>query len=237
LSGPYNPAGNPILATDGDLYGVTSGGGSNKLGVVYNVNPSTHQLKTISNFTFGGPASGPNTALFQATDGNFYGGTNAVAAPGKIFKVTPAGEISTFYTFSTIAIGLVGPLIQGSDGNFYGAAGILVFQLKPDGTFKVLHTFGQGTDGKGPAGAVAQGPNGNLYGLCVVGGTAGNGTIYEISTDGSSYSVLHNFGDRSVPNDGQNPSGSLLLGADNNFYGTTEFGGSARKGTIFKVSP
>jgi uncharacterized repeat protein (TIGR03803 family) len=151
--------------------------------------------------------------------------------------MTPHGAVSTFYTFSSTATSLTGPLIEGTDGNFYGTAGSIVFQLTPDATLTVLHTFGQGTDGKGTAGAVVQGPNGNLYGLCTVGGTAGDGTIYEISTDGSSYSVLHNFGDGSIQNDGQNPSGRLLLGADNNFYDVTEFGGSAGKGTIFKVSP
>jgi uncharacterized repeat protein (TIGR03803 family) len=173
------------------------------------------------------------TTLLLATDGNFYGGTYE----GQIFKMTPDGTVSAFYTFSSTADSLNGPLIKGSDGNFYGTAGGVVFQLTPDATLTILHTFGQGTDGKGSIGAVAQGPNGNLYGLCNLGGTAGDGTIYEVSTDGSSYTVLHNFGDGSVPNDGQNPEGSLLLGADNNFYGVTDFGGSAGKGTIFKVSP
>jgi uncharacterized repeat protein (TIGR03803 family) len=130
-----------------------------------------------------------------------------------------------------------GPLIEGSDGNFYGTEANSVFKLTPGGKFTVLHIFGKGKDGKGPAGAVAQGPNGNLYGMCFGGGTAGDGTIYEVSTDGFSYAVLHNFGDGSIPNDGQNPNENLLLGSDNNFYGTTSQGGSAGKGTIFKVSP
>jgi uncharacterized repeat protein (TIGR03803 family) len=177
--------------------------------------------------------------LLLATDGNFYGGTSVSANySGTIFELTPSGTVSSFYTFAgDNGVSLDGPLIEGSDGNFYGTAGGFVFQLTPEATLTILHTFGQGTDGKGPIGAVAQGPNGNLYGLCYLGGTAGYGTIYEVSTDGSSYTVLHNFGDGSLPNDGQNPEASLVLGADNNFYGVTNFGGSAGKGTIFKVSP
>jgi uncharacterized repeat protein (TIGR03803 family) len=112
-----------------------------------------------------------------------------------------------------------------------------VFKLTPNASLTILHTFGQGTDGLAPLGAVAKGPNGNLYGLCQAGGTAGQGTIYEISTDGSSYVVLHNFGDGSIQNDGQGPVGRLLLGVDNDFYGVTFQGGTANRGTIFKVSP
>jgi uncharacterized repeat protein (TIGR03803 family) len=239
-SDPSAPAGSLILGSNGDPYGVTEYGGSDiGGGTAYTVNFKTHALSVIHNFQ--GPAltDSPDTALLLATDGNFYGGTYGSGnTAGTIFKMSPKGKVSTFYTFSTSVLGgLFGPLIQGSDGNFYGVADIYLFQLTPDAVLTVLHTFGQGTDGGAPAGAVAQGPNGNLYGMCAAGGTAGYGTIYESSTDGSTYTVLHNFGDGSVPNDGQNPDGRLLLGADNNFYGVTENGGSAGKGTIFEVSP
>jgi uncharacterized repeat protein (TIGR03803 family) len=233
LTDPSVPAGSLIVGANDDLYGVTEDGGSNKGGTAYTVDPKTHAFTVIANFDGPAPDDSPTSTLLLATDGNFYGGT----WQGQIFEMTPDGTVSPFYTFSSNVDRLTAPLIEGTDGNFYGTAGSFVFQLTPDATLTVLHTFGQGTDGKGPAGAVAQGPNGNLYGLCTVGGTAGDGTIYEISTDGSSYTVLHNFGDGSITNDGQNPAGGLLLGADNNFYGVTEFGGSADTGTIFKVSP
>jgi len=237
--GPFGASGSLILGTNGHLYGVTVAGGSKNGGTAYTVNPKTHAFSVIHNFSSPAPTfSPPDTTLLLATDGDFYGGTFAsVNAAGQIFKMTPNREVSTFYTFATNGVGLHGPLIEGSDGNFYGTAGGFVFQLTPDATLTVLHTFGQGQDGSIPVGTVAQGLNGNLYGLCSIGGTADFGTIYEVSTDGSMYTVLHNFGDGSIQNDGQYPQGRLLLGADKNFYGVTESGGSAGKGTIFKVSP
>jgi uncharacterized repeat protein (TIGR03803 family) len=88
------------------------------------------------------------------------------------------------------------------------------------------------------------GPNGNLYGETFFGGTGGDGIIYEITPDGSTYTILHNFNDGTIPNDGSAPSGGLTLGADNNLYGTTGQGGaygvgpgSFGYGTLFKLSP
>jgi uncharacterized repeat protein (TIGR03803 family) len=236
-SGPWGPSGAPTLGTNGDLYGVTEFGGSQNDGTIYQVNAKTNAVTFIYEFQGPSPALSPWTDLLLGTDGDFYGSTNPGNSSGGIFKVTPGGKVSVVYSFSSTEGPMNGPLIEGSDGNFYGTEANSVFKLTPGGKFTVLHIFGKGKDGKGPAGAVAQGPNGNLYGMCFGGGTAGDGTIYEVSTDGFSYAVLHNFGDGSIPNDGQNPNENLLLGSDNNFYGTTSQGGSAGKGTIFKVSP
>jgi uncharacterized repeat protein (TIGR03803 family) len=187
--------------------------------------------------------------LVQGTDGNFYGstyytqGNSTPTQRGAFFKLTPGGQI-TFYPQS-LQLAVEGPLIQASDGNFYGMSGEglygisstpSVFSMTPSGVVTILHTFGQGTDGTFPWGTVVQGPNGNLYGTTSAGGTAGKGIIFEISTDGTSYTILHNFGDGSVANDGQHPSGTLIVGHDKNLYGTTELGGSAGLGIVFKFS-
>jgi uncharacterized repeat protein (TIGR03803 family) len=84
--------------------------------------------------------------------------------------------------------------------------------MTPDHVITTIHTF-QGSDGRLPNGLV-QGPNGNLYGTTQLGGTAGNGVVFEISTDGSLFTVLHNFGDGTITHDGKNPVGSLLVGPD-----------------------
>ena len=70
--------------------------------------------------------------MVLAADGNFYGttfsqgssGQPAQAIQGTIFKMTPAGTLTTLYNFcsqANCADGAGGTsLIQGSDGNFYG---------------------------------------------------------------------------------------------------------------------
>ena len=186
-------------------------------------------------------------------DENFYGFafSNSGAV---IFMMTPAGAVTTLYTFNGAGSPTGWTLMQASDGTFYGTNTVIgtynggtVFKLTgtpPSVTVTVLHNFGQGTDGASPSGPVVVGPNGNLYGETSSGGTSGlgDGTVYEIAPDGSAYTVLHNFGDGSIPNDGVYPRGGLTLGPDNNLYGTTFQGGAydqaaAGGGTLFKLSP
>jgi uncharacterized repeat protein (TIGR03803 family) len=244
------PLGNVILGSDGYFYGTTgAGGGSPPLlfdGAVYKLAPKTHAFTNVYGFSRSGNFQ-PHAALVQGTDGNFYGSTYYIpgnSTPtqwGAFFKLTPGGQI-TFYP-QTLQLAVEGPLIQASDGNFYGMSGEglfgisstpSVFSMTTSGVVTILHNFGQGTDGAFPWGTVVQGPNGNLYGTTSAGGTGGKGIIFEISTDGTSYTILHNFGDGSVANDGEHPSGTLIVGHDKNLYGTTELGGSAGLGTVFE---
>jgi uncharacterized repeat protein (TIGR03803 family) len=69
----------------------------------------------------------PFAGLLQATDGHFYGTTNAGGAhdKGTVFKITPSGTLTTLYSFCAQtdckdgALPYAG-LIQATDGNFYG---------------------------------------------------------------------------------------------------------------------
>jgi uncharacterized repeat protein (TIGR03803 family) len=239
-----DPVGRLILGADGDLYGVTEIGGSANQGTIYKVNPTSHAVKIVYSFPSNSSLLRPSTGLLLAADGNFYGAAGAVGNnPGEIYKMTPSGDVTTFYQFTGSGFPW-GALIQGSDGNFYGTAEgtssnmSFVYRLTPRGVLKVLHKF---TPSKGYTSVitlgVVLGPNGYLYGLSWGDGTGGMGTVYELSTNGSTFNVLHYFGDGSVPNDGADPDGILTVGTDGNLYGVTPRGGSAGDGTVFKISP
>jgi len=242
------PAGNVILGSDSFFYGTSGIGGPNNGGTVYKLDPTTHQATVVFGFATAYGAFGPANGLVQGNDGNFYCATAQLAGYrygywGAIIQVTPAGQANAESFPNLLA---TGPFIQGSNGTFYGVGGTFtneyiqssgfVFSFTTTGTLQTLHTFGQGTDGGYPAGTVVQGPNGDLYGITSQGGTAGKGILFEVSTDGTSYTVLHNFGDGSVPNDGAAPYGTLIVGQDKNLYGTTSDGGSAGLGTVFEFS-
>jgi len=133
------------------------------------------------------------------------------------------------------------PVLNGKDGALYGTTstggyvdGGTVFTIKPDGTgFLVLHSFGTTTnDGQDPSG-LCQDSQGNLYGTTFGGGDIGLGTVFKVSPNGVSYSILYSFG--SNPNDGANPAAALIIGADGALYGSTFSGGAYEGGTIFRL--
>jgi len=57
------------------------------------------------------------------------------------------------------------------------------------------------------------------------------------SAQGIPLTAFHVFDDGSVTSDGENPSSNLIEGSDGSFYGTTQSGGSASGGTVFKLTP
>jgi uncharacterized repeat protein (TIGR03803 family) len=94
---------------------------------------------------------------------------------------------------------------------------------------QTLYLFRGGNDGAYPFGALTLGNDGKFYGTSSGGGSAGDGTVFKVTTNGS-LTTLVDF------NYGAYPTGGLTLGIDGSFYGTTEAGGSANYGTVFKVT-
>ncbi len=131
-----------------------------------------------------------------------------------------------------------GDLIADSAGNLYGTTreggmfgGGTVFEISANGTETVLYSFGaKPGDGLQPVAGLVRDGAGNLYGTTYIGGVHGNGTVFELSPDGTE-TVLVSFNDP----DGQSPWGNLLRDSAGNLYGTTAEGGTLDNGTVFKV--
>jgi uncharacterized repeat protein (TIGR03803 family) len=229
-----------IQGADGDFYGTTQYGGPSNAGTVFKVTPSGLETVLYA-FTGGSDGSNPTVQLIQDTDGNLYGTTGYGGAfgSGTVFKVTPPGVETILYSFiggNDGANPFVG-LIQGADGNFYGttygggtASAGTVFKITPGGVETVLYSFAGGNDGANPIAALVQSADGNFYGTTILGGASGVGTIFKITPTGVE-TVLYTF---TGGNDGGNPTPGLIQGADGNFYGTTELGGTSNNGTVFK---
>src|SRR5215469_5125920 len=144
------PAGQVVQGSDGNFYGVTTGGGRNGLGTVYRITPEGVETDLQS---FSGPdGETPTAGLVQGSDGNFYGTTpGGHSTQGTVFKLTPEGVETTLYTFhpgnGSDGAQPSAALIQGSDGNFYGTSGGggkneggTMFQLTPAGVVTFLYS-------------------------------------------------------------------------------------------------
>jgi uncharacterized repeat protein (TIGR03803 family) len=67
-----------------------------------------------------------------------------------------------------------------------------------------------------------------LYGMTDYGGSAGNGVVFAVSTNGTDFTTVHNFTATYYPlyenGDGAHPQQSLIL-SGNTLYGASEAGG------------
>ena len=104
-------------------------------------------------------------------------------------------------------------------------------------TYSLLYSFTGGTDGATPAAGLVQDAQGNLYGTAEFGGDpactpSGCGTVFKLDTTGKE-TVLYHF--TGTGGDGANPVSDLVLDAQGNLYGTTEYGGNLGYGTVFKL--
>src|SRR5271170_1330466 len=103
----------------------------------------------------------------------------------------------------------------------------------PAQTLTTLHSF-HGADGSNPFAGLMQANNGNLYGTTSAGGANGDGTVFQITTNGT-LTTIHNFNHLS-PIDGAQPYAGLIQARDGNLYGTTVRGGSHNAGIVYKMT-
>ena len=117
--------------------------------------------------------------------------------------------------------------------SFIFLLGALPLNAQADWTMDWEYGFGGSTDnGILPWGGLIRDGDGNLYGTTRDGGdTLNDGTIFKISADGNTYSVLHRFNST----DGASPYAGLIMDGDGNLYGTTSTGGAYNNGTVFKL--
>ena len=257
---------------DGNFYGTTvSEGGTSArtlfsgtgCGTVFKVS-SVGTLATLHSFcSQSNCADGmePAGTLVQDASNNFYGITSGGGfnPGGTVFKITPAGVLTTVYSFCALAECADGQepvagLVQSrKNGNFYGTTALggingggTVFEITPSGKLTTLYSFcalANCTDGEEPVGTLVQAKDGSLYGEASAGGTAGLGavgcgTIFRITPAGK-LTTLFSFDFTN----GCGPSGGLIQASNGNFYGVTASGGSGgicqateNCGTAFKIT-
>jgi uncharacterized repeat protein (TIGR03803 family) len=235
-----------LQATDGNFYGITSGGG-NDFGTIFKCSISG-VANPISSFSLYG-AFNPSGNLMQASDGNLYGTTIAYnkAPLGTLFKCTTSGLFTILAHFTGDApYGFYpdGSLIQTSDGNLYGmtmeggatsgkypGGNGIIFKYDIDSNIiRTLVNFND-TNGGVPCGGLIQASDGCIYGMTSRGGTKDSGIIFKYTLAGT-LTTLVNFNGTN----GAGPRGSLIQASDGNLYGTTPTGGSYGFGTLFKCT-
>jgi uncharacterized repeat protein (TIGR03803 family) len=261
------PEGGLVWDAAGNLYGTASGaeGGGSTNGVVFRLNKTGH-LTVLYSFTGGSDGGLPQTGVLRDAEGNLYGTTSSGGVKacktilrtfycGVVFKLDTNGKESVLHLFGPGAWYPAG-LIQDSAGNFYGTTDLggnpscdfllergcgVVFRMNTSGSFKVLRSFRGAPSGARPSGNLIQDAADNLYGTTYYGGTGncndgdgkGCGTVFKLDKAGK-LTMLHSFTGGA---DGAYPSGSLVMDANGNLYGTAWLGGDAGDGVVFELTP
>ena len=130
-------------------------------------------------------------------------------------------------------------MVSAASGGSSGNGALVGLSPNSSGllTESFIYSFGGAPDGSNPWGAIITDKAGNIYGTTEDGGAYSSGTVYRMQSQGSSYteSVLYSFGGGS--SDGAHPLSGLIIDKKGALYGTTEEGGSAGAGTVFKLTP
>lgn len=247
-----------IFDGNGNLYGTTTGGGTNSTGcsgcgTVFELSPSssgTWSEKLL--YTFGAlfsDGASPYGPLVFDKKGNLFGTTisGGSAGYGTVFELTPGSSgtwtESVLYSFSNGKDGGIPffGLVLDSAGNLYGtteSGGLYgfgtVFELiaGTTGTWteKVLHSFTGGNDGATPVGGLVFDSVGNLYGLTISGGLHDYGVAFKLT-----HSSTGNWSAKAIYSfpsgaGGSSPSGNLIFDSTGNLYGTATY-------IVFELSP
>jgi uncharacterized repeat protein (TIGR03803 family) len=233
---------------EGNFYGTTWQGGTNKTGAVYEFT-TTGTLTVLYNFCSQQNCTDgddPYAPLVQASNGDFYGTTldGGTEGYGTVFAITSAGTLTTLHSFGyKDGAGPVAGLIQAENGNFYGTtlyggahgAGT-VYEINSAGMLTTLHSFGSKGDGANPYAGLVQGTDGNFYGTTYGGGAHGHGAVFEITATGE-LTTLYSFCSQKKCVDGAHPYAGIIQATNGNFYGTASLGGTQNRGTLYQLTP
>lgn len=252
------PGGDVAVTASGDLIGVTTVGGADGQGTVFELVPSGSGDVEHVLHTFTGGADGGQPIGTPVVDGNrdVFGVTQfgGPSDGGVAYELEPAAggyHERVLHDFPFAAALPQAGLVLAADGSLYGtgygAGNVhpdgLVFRLRPDKggyAYSDLYNFKGGTDGANPYATltIVEG-TGAIFGTTEYGGGAGGeGTVFALTPRGGGYAerVLHAF----TPSQGALLESPVLWEPDGDLFGTATGGGSgcgAGCGTVFELVP
>lgn len=249
-----------VMDASGNLYGTTIYGGTEGMGVVYELIRSgkTWQEVVLHSFSGGSDGAYPYGGVVVDAAGNLYGGTRfggntqcSGGGCGVVYELSPgangAWTESILFAFSGSNEGgpLASPTLMGKRHLFGTTVGDdacdegIVFELRHAKTGwkeRDLHDF-CGNDGQAPAyGALVFDSGGNLYGTTGFGGQDGVGTVFELTPQANhkwTYTDIHDFTNA----EGGVADGGVTIDISANLYGAEADGGTEGNGSLYELSP
>ena len=203
----------------GNLFGVTSSGGTNGTGEIFELarSGSTYTFQPLHSLA-SNEGQDLVTPLIVDTHGNLYGTTEAGGAHsgGTVFKLSH-DKTRTEWTFHDLY-------------DFCSQGG----STCTDGETPLSQLTSAGASD----GVLYDGTS-TLYGTAESGGTNDGGTVFALTGSGSprTEQVIYNFCAVGSCQDGEAPEGNLAIDSKGRLYGTARGGGINSGGVLYRVTP
>jgi len=232
-----SPQGTPVIASNGKMYGLTTSGGVNGYGVIYEYDTINNQYtkKHDLTITTGGF---PTASFIEASNGKLYAVTSSggVNNGGTIIEYDIVSDVLTKIHDFTSGFGLnpSGNLVERS-GLLYGTTGIggtsggTLFQIDINTSlYTVLHQF----TGTASSGSPMIASNDKLYGVTQETGVNFAGEVYEYDFTNSTLTILGTLNDLGLASG----IGTLVEAGNGRLFGACYNGGSDGEGGIFEYN-
>ncbi len=242
------PGSNPLgqLCVVGTkVYGLTSLGGANNIGVLfeYDYTTSTYVLKYDMVASTGSTPQGSLIKVGSKLYGMATFGGSTTPGGGTIFEYDLSGSSFTKLTDLLTGAGNganpTGELLLATNGKLYGmtrfggasnAGALFEYDLTGPTYTKKADFVSNATVGGQPFGSLIQVNTGKLYGLTSNGGVASGGVLFQYNISNAAYVKKVDLNS----SDGGTPNGHLIQASNGKLYGLASVGGTNNVGVIFE---
>lgn len=240
---------------DGFYWGATTAGGPLGQGAVFKVSPAGdwQLVLTFDDSVTGNRGLLPRAGLVDDGAGFLWGTTSAGGdrGSGTIFKIHAAtGVLTTLHhcvnflpnrgtepSSALVHDGhgfLWGTLPTGGNG---GNGALFKMEISSGKFFPVAEFTGDSgvVKGRGPYAGLTRGDGDYLWGCTVLGGVHGSGTLFKVHALTGAVTTVVEFRSSGGTTRGFYPTGELMWDPSGYLWGTTTYGGTSSKGTLFKL--
>jgi len=227
------PIASLIQAKNGKVYGSTTLGGNRLFGSFFEIDPINNTIRTISSLKFK-----VSNQLYQASNGRLYG-----VGQYNIFEVDfKLDTIKILHQFNNVGYNTpLGTPVELKNGKLYGTirntnggwfyVGVYEYDIFLD-TLIIKGDLPQNIYPDWTSGGLTKLRNGKAYGVSRIGGSNGDGVIYEYDATTNIATTLYNF-DYTTGSDANNGLFEISNGV---FIGLANRGGLYNKGVIYQFN-
>jgi uncharacterized repeat protein (TIGR03803 family) len=224
----------------GRLVGGCYLGGANGSGTIFEYDIANDTIIKLHDFY--GNSGGPYLGITLASNGKLYG-TSLGGNGGVLYEFDlNSNTLSVIQTFNgengatpVAKVHEANNKLYGTtvEGGTYNGGTIYEYDLS-SGVFTTKANLNPSVDGSYPASGINLATNGLFYGVTMLGGNYGKGTLYSFEPNSGSINTLYDF--NYVDGPYSLSSNSVMQASDGNLYGMTTYGNNGL-GSIFQYNP